>query len=82
MAIIVECATFLVLVFASPDVFKVLENYIIVLVIADFDENFYSINSDARNKRKITDEKFEEMRKIEVTTSWSSDSKVEGNRLE
>ena len=82
MAIIVECATYLVLVFASPTVFKVLENYIIVLVIADFDENFYSINSDVRNKQKITEERYEKIRKVEVTTSWSADHKVDGNRLE
>ena len=82
MAIVVETATCLVLLFQSHSLFHVLANYIIVIVISEFDENFYSINSDARNKRKITDEKYEELRKIEVTTSWSADHKVEGNRLE
>ena len=81
MATIVEFSTCLILIFQSNDIFLVLANYIIVIVISEFDENFYAINSDARNKRKIYDEKYEDLRKIEVSTSWSADHRVEGNRL-
>ena len=81
MGVVVESATCLVLLFASESIFDVLANYIIVLVIADFGGNFYQINSDERNKKKLTDERFDDLTRTEVTTSHSARAKLDGNRL-
>ena len=45
MVFIVEVATCIVLIFKSDNVFDILANYVIVLVIADFGENFFSVNA-------------------------------------
>lgn len=81
MVFMVEVVTCLILIFASETLFDVIANYIIVLVIADFSDNFYSINTDERHKKMITDETFSKFFTIEVTTSKSAIDQIQGNRL-
>jgi len=81
MGMVVESATCLVLLFASDSIFDVLANYIIVLVIADFGGNFYKINSDERNKKKLTDERYADLTRTEVSTSHSANHRLDENRL-
>lgn len=79
MVIMVEATTCLILIFASERLFDVLANYIIVLVIADFSANFYSINTDERHKKMISDQTLSDFFTIEVTTSKSANQQISGN---
>lgn len=74
--IIVECSTFYILMFASYDIFDILANYAIVLVIADFGKNFSSIERGDRVKAIMNEEKFESILNWEVTSSSSAADKI------
>lgn len=82
VAVIIELTTFYILAYQSDSAFDILANYAIVLVIVDFDSNFYSFEGSQRLKALITDEKYKEIWKIEVTTSYLASDEIEGNKLE
>lgn len=69
VTVTVEVTIFYILFFGSEAIFDVLANYAIVLVIVDFDSNFYSIEGAHRLKSLANDEKYERIWKVEVTTS-------------
>ena len=81
IAVTVEVTIFYILFFGSDTIFDVLANYAIVLVIVDFDSNFYSIEGAHRLKSLANDEKYERIWKVEVTTSSSAQDQVPGNLL-
>ena len=82
ISILIEIATFFVLLFDTDEIFDVLGNYAIVLIIADFGSNFYALELDKKNKEIITGEKFEELLIWEVTTSTSAQNDDPANVLE
>ena len=82
ISILIEIATFFVLLFDTDEIFDVLGNYAIVLIIADFGSNFYALELDKKNKEIITSEKFEELLIWEVTTSTSAQNEDPANVLE
>jgi len=81
VTVTVEVTIFYILFFGSEAIFDVLANYAIVLVIVDFDSNFYSIEGAHRLKSLANDEKYEDIWKVEVTTSSAAKDEVAGNRL-
>ncbi len=72
VAVIVELTTFYVLAYSSDTVFEILANYVVVLVISDFDANFFQFEGSDRIKALITDEKYKSIWKIETTSSFSA----------
>ncbi len=53
-----------------------------MLVIVDFDSNFYPFEGSQRLKSLITDEKYKSIWKIEVTTSYLASDEIHENKLE
>ena len=82
ISMLIEIATFFVLLFDTDAIFDVLGNYAIVLIIADFGSNFYVLELDKKNKEIITSEKYEELLVWEVTTSTSAMNCDPANLLE
>ena len=82
ISILIEVATFFVLLFDTDAIFDVLGNYAIVLIIADFGSNFYGLELDLKNKDIITNEKYENLLIWEVTTSTSANNDDPANLLE
>ena len=81
IAVTIECSTFFILLFMSENMFKVLANYAIVLLIIDIGSNFYINELDLKDKSLITDAKYKELLKWEITTSASAKCEVKENLL-
>lgn len=58
IAIYVEACVCFILVFGSPEIFDIIANYVIVLVIVEFQNNFYEIEPVDINKELIENEKY------------------------
>ncbi len=82
VAVIIELTTFYILAYQSDSAFDILANYAIVLVIVDFDSNFYTFEGSQRLKSLITDEKYKSIWKIEVTTSYLASDEIDENKLQ
>ena len=82
ISMLIEIATFYMLLFASEEFFAVLEKFAVVILIADFGIVFYTLEKDEKNKAIITEPEYEGILKWEITTSKSARCKVPQNLLE
>ena len=72
--------TYIVLANSSTQ-FDIIADFIIMLVIADFDNYFYAMRRDDPISQFNNDENYSSLLKWETTTSYDSCAKIPGNEL-
>ena len=61
--------------------FDIIADFIIMLVIADFDTYFYNVRRADKITEMLTDPKFADLFTWEVSTSWDAKAKIKENEL-
>lgn len=77
---IVEIVNFLVIL-SSEGIIDIVADFLVVLVISDFDNYFYLTNRHDDVKRLITDDEFARLKTIQQTSSNEAKAKIEEHKL-
>ena len=72
ISIIVEVTNYIVIFIKSTTVLEVVADFLVVLVISEFDDYIYTVSGSSYFKKLITEEKFACIFEIETTSSKSA----------
>ena len=78
---IIEISNAYIVLANGDSQFEIIANFVVMLVIAEFDNYFYTIREDDIVKRIVTDELYEDMFTWEVSTSVDARAKIKENEM-
>ena len=81
ISIFVEVTNYIIIFYSSTSVIDVVADFLVVLVISEFDDYLYSVSGSKVFKKLITEEKYKDLFRIETTTSPSASLKMEEHRI-
>ena len=81
ISVIIELSNIFIVLANGESQFDIISDFIIMLVIADFDNYFYATRNSDRINRLIIDERYESVFKWEITSSYDGQAKVPENSL-
>ena len=69
------------MILSSESVIDIVADFLVVLVISDFDNYFYNINRYDEKKKLITCEEYDRLKTIQQTSSREAKAKIEEHKL-
>lgn len=81
ISVIIEVSNIYIVLANGQSQFDIIANFIIMLVIADFDNYFYAVRNIDSVNRLLSDDKFSSIFTWETTTSYDAKAKIKENEL-
>ena len=81
ISLVIEVSNVYVLLANSETQFDIVSNFVIMLVVADFDNYFYSVRNPDHISRMITEDKFAHIFTWETSTSYDAKAEIPENEL-
>ena len=81
ISIFVEICNLGIIFVNSSEVIDVIADFLVILVISEFDDYFYTISGQQIYKDMITEDKYAELLKIETTSSKSARARIPEHKI-
>ena len=78
---VIELANIYVMMFESTSQFDIIGNFVVMLVVADFDTFFYAARSTDVITSLLQDERYSSIFTWETTTSYDASARIPENKL-
>ena len=79
---LVELSNLFTIFVSSTTVSDVIANFLVILVISEFDDYFYAVSGQKKLKEYVTEDKYENLLTFETTSSAAAKAEIDAHKLE